>query len=70
MNKNESASAPLLRITACLLTVAFVVLRPTNVIDWAWYWVLSPLWIYAVIFVLAVFLSVWLIVHLGGKKDD
>ncbi len=69
MNKNESASTPLLRITACLLTVAFVVLRLTNVIDWAWYWVLSPLWIYAVIFVLAAFLSAWLIVHLSGKKD-
>lgn len=69
MNKNESASAPLLRITACLLTVAFVVLRLTNVIDWAWYWVLSPLWIYAVIFVLAAFLSAWLIVHLSRKQD-
>lgn len=69
MNKNESTSAPLLRITACLLTVAFVVLRLTNVIDWAWYWVLSPLWIYAVIFVLAAFLSAWLIVHLSRKQD-
>ena len=69
MDKNESASVPLLRITACLLTVAFVVLRLTNVIDWAWYWVLSPLWIYAVIFVLVAFLSVSLIVYLGRKKD-
>ena len=69
MNNNESASAPLLRITACLLTAAFVVLRLTNVTDWAWYWVLSPLWIYAAIFVLVVFLSAWLIVHLSGKKD-
>lgn len=68
MNKNESASVPLLRITACLLTVAFVVLRLTNVIDWAWYWVLSPLWIYAVIFVLVAFLLAWLIVHLSGKE--
>lgn len=69
MSKNESSATPLLRITACLLTIAFVVLRLTNVIDWAWYWVLSPLWIYAVIFVLVAFLSAWLIVHLGGKKD-
>lgn len=69
MNKNEPTSAPLLRITACLLTVAFVVLRLTNVIDWAWYWVLSPLWIYAVIFVLVAFLSAWLIVHLSRKQD-
>jgi hypothetical protein len=26
-----------------LLTVAFVVLKLTNVIDWNWFWVLSPL---------------------------
>lgn len=28
-----------------LLTVAFVVLKLTHVIDWSWWWVLSPLWI-------------------------
>ena len=28
-----------------LLTVAFVVLKLTNVIDWSWWWVLSPIWI-------------------------
>lgn len=27
-----------------LLTVAFVVLRLCKVIDWSWWWVLSPLW--------------------------
>jgi hypothetical protein len=28
-----------------LLTVAFIVLKLTEVIDWSWWWVLSPLWI-------------------------
>ena len=28
-----------------LLTVAFIVLKLTNVISWSWIWVLSPLWI-------------------------
>jgi hypothetical protein len=26
-----------------LLTIAFVVLKLTNVIDWSWWWVLSPI---------------------------
>ncbi len=30
---------------AGLLTVAFIVLKLTNVIAWSWWWVLSPLWI-------------------------
>lgn len=28
-----------------LLTVAFIVLKLTAVIDWSWWWVASPLWI-------------------------
>jgi len=28
-----------------LLTIAFVVLKLCKVIDWSWWWVLSPLWI-------------------------
>lgn len=28
-----------------LLTVAFIVLKLCGVINWAWLWVLSPLWI-------------------------
>jgi membrane protein YdbS with pleckstrin-like domain len=34
-----------------LLTVAFIVLKLTNYIDWSWWWVLSPLWITAVLVV-------------------
>jgi phosphoglycerol transferase MdoB-like AlkP superfamily enzyme len=32
-------------VTTTLLLVAFVVLNLTKVIDWSWWWVLSPLWI-------------------------
>ena len=28
-----------------LLTIAFIVLKLTKVIDWSWWWVLSPIWI-------------------------
>lgn len=27
------------------LTIAFIVLKLTNVITWSWWWVLSPIWI-------------------------
>lgn len=36
---------------AGLLTVAFVVLKLCHVIGWSWWWVLSPLWISAILLV-------------------
>lgn len=27
------------------LTILFIALKLTNVIDWSWWWVLAPLWI-------------------------
>lgn len=32
-----------------LLTIAFIVLKLCNVIKWSWLWVLSPLWIGALL---------------------
>lgn len=37
-----------------LLTVLFVGLKLGNVIDWSWWWVLSPLWISAAATVLLI----------------
>lgn len=48
-----------------LLTVAFIVLRLTEVIDWSWWWVLAPVWIPLAI--LVVVLVVGLIVVLVQK---
>lgn len=40
-----------------LLTVAFVILKLCHVIDWSWWWILSPLWIPIAIYI--VILIVW-----------
>ena len=32
-----------------LLTIVFIVLKLTDHIDWSWWWVLSPLWIGALV---------------------
>lgn len=44
-----------------LLTIVFITLKLTDVIDWSWWWVLSPIWITAgllvFLFTLAVTLS-------------
>lgn len=34
-----------------LLTIAFVVLKLTGFIAWSWWWVLSPIWITALVVV-------------------
>lgn len=39
---------------ASVLTIVFIVLKLCHVIDWSWLWVLSPLWISAIITVLIV----------------
>ncbi len=37
---------------AGLLTVLFIALKLTHVVDWSWWWVLSPLWISAALAIL------------------
>ena len=41
-----------------LLAIVFITLKLCGVIDWSWWWVLSPLWIYAILFVLALIVIV------------
>lgn len=36
------------------LTVAFIVLKLCDVIKWSWWWVLSPLWISAIVTVIVI----------------
>jgi uncharacterized protein (DUF983 family) len=51
-----------------LLTVLFVGLKLTGYISWSWWWVLSPLWISALIGL--TFVSILLVLYLiaGGWK--
>ena len=37
-----------------LTFIVFLVLKLTGVIDWSWWWVTAPLWINAIIVILAV----------------
>lgn len=39
---------------AGLLTVVFIVLKILKIISWSWLWVLSPLWISAIIIALII----------------
>lgn len=41
-NKNSSSGGLAL---ADVLLVVFIILKLTGVINWSWWWVLSPLWI-------------------------
>lgn len=49
-----------------LLTIAFIVLKLTGAIAWSWLWVLSPIWISALVVVGAI-LAVVLLVALVRK---
>ena len=37
-----------------LLTIVFIILKLCGVITWSWWWVLSPLWISAILWVIVV----------------
>jgi hypothetical protein len=52
-----------------MLTIAFIVLKLTNFINWSWWWVLSPIWIVtgAVLLILA-FAGIIAIVATKKKK--
>ena len=50
-----------------ILFVVFLTLKLTNVIDWSWWWVTSPLWISAIFFVFCM-LIIAIIAALVKKK--
>ena len=45
-----------------VLTIVFIVLKLLGVIQWSWVWVLSPIWISAVIAV-----AVFSVILIGGR---
>ena len=48
-----------------LLTVLFVGLKLGHVINWSWFWVLSPLWISASIWLVVLILAIVIAAALG-----
>jgi len=54
-SSNNSGGVGILSLT----TLAFVILKLTNVIAWSWWWVFSPLWIgFALFLVLLMIIAV------------
>ena len=52
-NTNSSSSGGI--DFAGLLTVAFIVLKLMGIITWSWWWVLSPVWISLLFFLILVY---------------
>ncbi len=42
-----------------LLTIVFITLKLMGYIDWSWFWVLSPIWIIILGFILLIVFLVW-----------
>lgn len=42
-----------------VLLIVFVILKLCKVIDWSWFWVLSPLWVSIIIFIGVLLLFYW-----------
>ena len=59
--QNNTSSAGCLDIFMAALTILFIALRLTHVINWAWYWVLAPIWAWIIIYVVYIIVGVWLI---------
>lgn len=51
---------------ASLLTIVFIVLKLCGIIAWSWWWVLSPLWISAIGWVILLIIALLI----GGKNDE
>ncbi len=56
-----------------ILFIVFLVLKLTNNIDWSWWWVTSPLWIPAAIFislVLTILAIIIIAMMFGSSFED
>ena len=53
---------------ASILFLIFLVLKLTNYIDWSWWWVSSPLWITAILYVVIVTVLVGFIQKNRGRR--
>ena len=56
-------------ITVSLLEIAFIVLKLCGVIEWSWWWVLSPLWLTTAICVVLVLVLVVVASITCSQKD-
>ncbi len=50
-----------------LLTIVFITLKLTKVIDWSWWWVLSPIW-GSIVVAIVIFLVVFAFLLIFDRK--
>lgn len=48
-----------------LLTIVFIILKLCGIITWSWWWVLSPLWMAMIFWVILVVI----VLLIGGRKN-
>lgn len=61
MSKSSSSSSGI--GFSGLLLIAFIVLKLIGVINWSWWWVLSPLWISILLVVLIIIILILVKYH-------
>jgi hypothetical protein len=49
MRLRPTTARIIMELAALLFTILFVGLKLAGFIAWSWFWVLSPLWIYAIL---------------------
>lgn len=59
MSKSSSSSSSSGIGCTTLFLAIFVTLKLVGVINWSWWWVLSPLWISVIVGILLVLFFVW-----------
>ena len=52
---------------ASVLTIIFIVLKLVGVINWSWWWVLSPLWINAIL-VVVIFVIIFVVYLIADER--
>lgn len=52
-----------------LLTVAFIVLKLTRVINWSWWWVLAPIWISMILGVVIFLITFGIYLAYQARED-
>ena len=66
-NTNNNSGNRSISLEFCSnLTIAFIVLKLCNVIEWPWIWVMAPLWIPIAILIFACILGILV----GGNEND
>jgi hypothetical protein len=68
MNNNDKSTTVTGLGFSALLTLVFITLKLCKVINWSWWWVLSPLWIGTAVGLLFLGFYFVMVILIGGKR--